>query len=92
MTKNNVELGVKYLAEIDALQGVADMCSAYGWKKHCENERITNKVSTLGKDFGKPNADDLMTELAKGNRIMFEEMRDIVNLRINNLLIEFSKL
>lgn len=92
MTKSEVELGIKYLAEIDALQHVSKICSAYGWQRHCLNENIANKVSTFGNDYGKSNADDLTTELAKGNRAMFAEMNDIVNLRIDVVKTEFQKL
>lgn len=92
MTKQDVEIGAKYLAEIDALQDVSKICSAYGWQKHCENEKIVNNLSVLGTDFGKPNATVLMTELAKGNRQMFLEMEKIVRKRIDILKKEFESL
>ena len=92
MTKQDVEIGAKYLAEISALQDVAKICSAYGWLRYCENNKIVSDLSLLGTDFGKPNASPLMTELAKGNREMFMKIEAIVNKRINELQLEFSKL
>jgi hypothetical protein len=92
MTKEKVEIGAKYLAEIKALNDVIKTCSAYGWIKLCEYNKVVDDLSLLGTDYGKPNATPLMTELAKGNRQMFSQMKEIVEKRIKALEEEFSQL
>ena len=92
MTSDKIKEGTAYLIELKALKEVKKICSAYGWKKIQEYDKVVSDLSVLGTDYGKPNATEVMTHLAKGNRKMFSEMGDIIEKRILVLEKEFSEL
>lgn len=92
MTEEKIKLSLAYVSEIKSLKAVMEICEAYQWTKHCEHNDKCNKLSLLGTDYGKPNATEIATKFAKGNREMFSKMRDIVDERIKEIQTEFDKL
>lgn len=92
MTTEKLEKGAYLLIEIKALKDVVGICSAQGWKTAITYKDVKSNLSVLGTDYGKPNATELMTEVAQKNRKMFSEMSDIVNKRIEELEKQFEEL
>lgn len=92
MTQQKIVDGSKYLAEIEALKGLYEHLHTYHWERSVGHNHVVSQLSLLGIDHGKPNATELQTHIAKGNRQLFWEIRELINKRIEALQLEFKEL
>jgi hypothetical protein len=92
MERNKLEDGLTYIAEIDALKKLSRQLETYHYERWQANKDLKDRISLLGTDYGKPNATELGTKIAQGNRSMLYEMKKIVDERIKAVEEEFKAL
>lgn len=92
MTEEQIKIGAEYLAEIKSLNELGGILNTYRWGLLKEYGEITSGLNLLGTDHGKPNATKLQTTFGYGNRKLFSDIKDLIDVRVKELENDFKEL